>query len=114
MKTITCLLLLVAAPASAQSGPIAHALEAGFVGLQVADLVTTRRAVQSGTGHEANPLMAQPSVAVALKAGASVVLVAAMEHWRQRHPKAAWVTLAVLDAGYAAIVARNARIGGRR
>ena len=76
--------------------------------------MTTHRALTNRTGHEANPIMAQPAVAVALKAGASVVLVAAMEHWRRRHPKAAWITLAVLDAGYAAIVARNYRIGGPR
>jgi hypothetical protein len=89
-------------------------LEAGFVGLQVLDLTSTRAALRTPGAYESNPIMQSPAGAVALKAGVSAALVLVMERWSKRHPRAAVVTLGAIDAAYVGLVAHNYRIAGRR
>ena len=109
-------LVAVAGPVRAQEPGAPSAislrmLQVSFVGLQVADLHSTFRAVDNGTSAEANPLMTNRASALVLKVGVSVAVLAATHKWAKKHPKAARITLAALDGAYAAIVVNNYRIG---
>ena len=115
---VVALLVAVAGPLRAQehgapSATSLRVLQVSFVGLQVADLHSTFRAVDNGTSAEANPLMTNRASAVVLKAGVSVAVLAATQKWAKKHPRAAQITLAALDGAYAAIVVNNYRIGSR-
>ena len=88
-------------------------LQVSFVGLQAADLHSTFRAMDNGTGVEANPLMANRGAAIVLKAATSVAVVAATHEWAKKHPIQARIALAVLDGAYTSIVVNNYRIGKR-
>jgi hypothetical protein len=83
--------------------------------LQGADVYTTRVALASGA-REANPLLAgiadKPAALIAVKAAATFGTVYFVERMRLRHPGAAAITMAAIDAAYVVLVVRNARLAG--
>jgi hypothetical protein len=87
-------------------------------GLEVADVQLTLTALGDRT-YEANPLMrplaGHPAALVGIKAASAVGTIYLVERLRKRHPAAAAVTMAAIDAGYIAVVVHNARVanGGR-
>jgi hypothetical protein len=89
------------------------ALYASFVALQVADGVSTFKAIDAG-GVEANPTMkaltANKAGFFAFKAGASLASVYMTERLWKKNRKAAIVSMVVLNSVYATIVAHNAKI----
>jgi hypothetical protein len=79
--------------------------------LQGLDYVTTTRAIASGAGREANPIM-KPVVGnraafLAVKAGATAGTVWISEKMRRKHPVRAIVFMVATNAAMAAIVAHN-------
>jgi hypothetical protein len=86
---------------------------AGYVGLQVLDVTSTFNAQSKGY-VEANPLMRSLAenhgAFIAAKVVMTTATIYAIERLRQRHPRAALATLAVLSASYTAIVVHNYRL----
>jgi hypothetical protein len=79
--------------------------------LQGLDYVSTTRAISSGAGREANPMM-KPVVGnraafVAVKAGATAGTIWIAERMRKKHPVRAVVFMVATNAAMAAIVAHN-------
>ena len=85
--------------------------------LQVLDAHSTSRALASGA-TESNLLMAgfahRPIVLMGAKTAVAAGTILLMERFRKRHPKAAMVTMMVLNATYAVVVVRNSRIAHQR
>ncbi len=88
-------------------------LYVSFAALQVMDAVSTRNALNNGA-REANPAMgaiANNSTAMfAVKAGTAVATTFFVEKLARKHPKRAAILMAVLNAGYAAVVVHNYRV----
>jgi hypothetical protein len=87
-------------------------LYGSLIGLQALDVDSTRRAVASGAGREANPLMrsvvGQPAALIAVKAGATGAIIFASERLRKaHHPVAAVMMMIGINSAYAMIVAHN-------
>ena len=86
---------------------------ASFAALQIMDGVSTRTALNNGA-REANPAMgaiAKNSTAMfAVKAGTAVATTFFAEKLAKKHPKRAVILMAVLNAGYAAVVMHNYRV----
>lgn len=84
-----------------------------FAALQIMDAVSTRQALANGA-REANPMMggvAKNSAAMfAVKAGTAAATTFFAEKLAKKHPKRAAVLMAVLNAGYAAVVLHNYRV----
>lgn len=87
-----------------------------FAGLQALDVHSTHRAITSGHGREGNPWMQfSTGEQAAIKAGvaAGVITAAALVH--RKSPRAAKVTLWILNGAMVAVVANNYAIAsGRR
>src|SRR5687767_13111370 len=86
-------------------------LYAGFATLQALDYTSTRRALSSGAGVEANPLMrsivGNPAAFTAVKvAGTAGVILAGEKMWKKNRV-AAVIFVAAVNGALAAIVARN-------
>jgi hypothetical protein len=88
-------------------------LYASFAALQIMDGVSTRQALNSGA-REANPAMgavAKNGAALfAVKAGTAAATMFFAEKLAKKHPKRAAILMAVLNAGYAAVVMHNYRV----
>ena len=89
-------------------------LYGSLIALQGFDIHSTRRAVGSGEGREANPAM-QPVVRhgaafIAIKAGATAGVIWASEKMWKKNRKAAVVFATVVNVAMAAIVANNYRV----
>src|SRR5262245_13249758 len=85
-----------------------HALLAWLIGLNIADLVTTRAVLDRG-GSESNPLM-QGIVDTAAHAWllkAACLIVVALLVLRSRSPQRVSLTLGVVNIWYALVVAWN-------
>ena len=84
-----------------------------FAALQIMDAVSTRSALQNGA-REANTAMgavAKNSAAMfAVKAGTAAATTFFAEKLARKHPKRAAILMAVLNAGYAAVVVHNYRV----
>ena len=123
--------VVLSAPASAPAPPF-HLTEpvpaprpaalmplyGSLIGLQALDFDSTRRAVASGAGREANPLMrsvvGQPAALLAVKAGATGAIIFASERLRKTHHPAAAVMLMIgINSAYAMIVAHNYAVANR-
>ncbi len=93
-------------------------LEVSHAVLQGLDYHSTRRALASGRGREANPVMrgvvGRPVVFGAVKAAGTLGIVAGLEAAACRYPRGSVLTAAALNGLMAVIVARNYRIGGGR
>jgi hypothetical protein len=86
-------------------------LYASFATLQALDYASTTRALESGRGTEANPVMRSivksPPAFIAVKAAATAgVIVAGEKMWRKNRV-AAVIFVAAANGAVAAIVARN-------
>jgi hypothetical protein len=94
-----------------------RALEGTFIGLQALDIASTIRAANRGLG-EANPLMRGVSghlpLMVGVKSGSTAATVWLVSRVAKRNRVAGMVTMAAIDASYAAIVARNLSLAFRR
>ena len=92
-------------------------LYSGFAAMQALDYVTTTRALSSGAGSEANPLMApvagNPAAFLALKAGSVVGVVWAGEKLWKKNRVGAVVFMVAMDSAMATIAAHNYSIARR-
>ena len=93
-------------------------LYASLIGLQVLDIHSTKRAMNTGTTGEGNPLM-RPFVEndaafIAVKATTTAGTIFVTEKLRKTHPKAAVVLAASLNVVMAAVVARNYQLSRNR
>ena len=105
-------------PAPAPRPAALMPLYGSLIGLQALDFDSTRRAVASGAGREANPLMrsvvGQPAALLAVKAGATGAIIFASERLRKTHHPAAAVMLMIgINSAYAMIVAHNYAVANR-
>jgi hypothetical protein len=86
-----------------------------YAGLQVMDIVSTRKAIAAGA-REANPLMQRGGMAatVAIKAASGVGMVYVSEKMWKKHRVGAIVLMAAMNGVSAAVVAHNNRNAARR
>ena len=86
---------------------------ASFATLQALDGFSTLKALNAG-GREANPIMARvvgsPVGLFAVKAGTTAATILLSERLAKRNKMASFVMMAVLNTGYAAVVAHNYRL----
>jgi hypothetical protein len=108
----------LAGPADADAQPYTEdaafaTLYTSFGVLQALDAHSTSRALASGA-TESNALLAgfadRPVLLTGAKMGVTAGTIVMMERLRKRHPKAALITMMVLNSAYAVIVVRNSRI----
>ena len=92
-------------------------LYASLVALQGLDIHSTRRAISSGSGREANPairgVVNNSAAFIAVKAGATAGVIWASEKMWKKNRKAAVIFAAVVNVAMAAVVANNYRHGRR-
>lgn len=83
-------------------------LYVGYAAVQFGDIITTTTALHRG-GREANPLIGDGASArlIGVKAATTVVTIVAIEKLRKRHPVAAKVTFAAVNAALAAVTINN-------
>jgi Domain of unknown function (DUF5658) len=106
------LALLHVAPTPIQHRPSALIpLYASFATLQALDYASTTRALESGRGTEANPVMRSivksPPAFIAVKAAATAGVIVAGEMMWKKNRVAAVIFVAAANGAVAAIVARN-------
>jgi hypothetical protein len=85
-------------------------LYAGYAGLNVADMDSTRRALGNGNARENNPAagaLGGGLVMMSAKAAVTAAVIVAGEKMRKKHPKAAVGFVAALDAVMAVVVLHN-------
>jgi uncharacterized protein DUF5658 len=87
-------------------------LYGSLIGLQALDLESTIKAIGSGAGRESNPMLqsvvGRPAALLAVKAGASGLIIFASERLRkEKHPAAAVVLMIGINSAYAIVVAHN-------
>ncbi len=105
-------------PASSPRPAALVPLYGSLIGLQALDIDSTMRAMASGAGREANPLMqsvvGRPAALIAVKAGATGAIIFASERLRKTHHPAAAVMLMIgINSAYAMIVAHNYAVANR-
>jgi hypothetical protein len=112
----------LAVPAAAAAQPYSEdaafgTLYTSFGLLQALDAHSTSRALASGA-TESNALLAgiahRPVLLMGAKTAVTAGTIVLMERFRRRHPRAAMVTLMVLNSAYAVVVVRNSRIAHQR
>ena len=91
--------------------PLLVPMYASFATLQALDYHSTTRALASGAGREANPLM-RPIVDnhaafIAAKAAATTAIVVATERMWKKHPRKAVVFMVAANSAMAVVVAHN-------
>lgn len=106
--------MAVASPASLwQARPLQIGLQATFVTLQAADVVTTLQAVHRSGAREGNPMMApfveHPAAFVAVKSMTTLMVIGATHRLSKTHPRRACLVMVGLNAAYAAVAASNYR-----
>ncbi len=86
-----------------------------YAGLQVMDMVSTRRAIAAGA-HEANPLMKKGGLGttLAIKAASTAGTFYISERMWKKHRVGAIVLMAVVNGLSTAVVAHNNRNASRR
>jgi hypothetical protein len=104
-----------AAPQQPKRPAILAPLWGAYAGLQALDVHSTRRAIGSGSGREANPLLgaaAQSSASlIAIKAASTAgVIYGTGKLWKKNRTLAV-LTMVAINGATAAIVARNYRTG---
>jgi len=85
-----------------------------YAGLQVMDIVSTRKAIGAGA-REANPLMQKGGMAgtIAIKAASGAAMVYVSEKMWKKHRVGAIVLMAAMNGVSAAVVSHNNRNAGR-
>ena len=101
-----------ASPAAERKRPAALVpLYVSFAALQVMDVQSTRRALSSGAGREANAVMApivrHPAAFIAVKAGVTAASIWGTEKMWKKNRAAAIAFMAVANSAMATIVAHN-------
>lgn len=98
-------------PERARRTPFLIGLYATQVTLQALDAESTLRAIQTGKGREANPIISpfasNPAALVGFKMGATSALILSLDRLHRNHPRAATITLLAINAGYAFVVQHN-------
>jgi hypothetical protein len=86
-----------------------------YAGLQVMDIVSTRKAISAGA-VEANPLMKKGGMAgtVAIKAASGIGMVFVSEKMWKKHRVGAIALMAAMNGVSAAVVSHNNRNASRR
>jgi hypothetical protein len=89
-------------------------LYGAYAGLQVMDVVSTRKAIAAGA-REANPLMQRGGLAatIAIKAASGVGMVYVSEKMWRKHRIGAIVLMTAMNGVGAAVVAHNTRTASR-
>jgi hypothetical protein len=92
---------------------LAEAAIVAHVAAQVADTITTVRAMESGRGREANPLLASlsPGRIALVKAAVATAVTVLTWKLRKKHPRLIAVTLGALSAGMSYVAYRNTQVG---
>ena len=89
-------------------------LYGSLIALQGLDIHSTRSAIESGNGREANramqPVVKNSAAFIAVKAGATAGVIWASEKMWKKNRKAAVVFATVVNVAMAAIVANNYRV----
>jgi hypothetical protein len=90
-------------------------LYGSYAGLQVMDIVSTRRAIAAGA-REANPLMQQGGMAgtIALKAASGAGMIFVSEKMWKKHRVGAIALVAAMNGVSAAVVSHNNRNASHR
>ena len=85
-----------------------------YAGLQVLDIVSTRKAIAAGA-REANPLMQKGGMAgtIAIKAASGVGMAYVSERLWKKHRVGAIVLMAAMNGVSAAVVSHNSRNASR-
>jgi hypothetical protein len=103
--------------AGAGSTSLRRSMYVSFAALQVMDAVSTSKALSSGAS-EANPVMSgfvkNKAAFYGIKAATAVSTIFFAERLGKNHPRRAAVVMAILNVGYAAIVAHNYRVASAR
>jgi len=106
-------LLLVTTSVVGQRRVAYRSLEATYVALNAADVVTTYRAINRG-GYEENPLLrpiiSRPAVFIPVKGLMTLGSLALLRRIGRDSPKAALVYLSILNIGMGAVVYHNYRV----
>jgi hypothetical protein len=96
---------------------VRRSMYVSFAALQVMDAVSTSKALSSGAS-EANPVMSglvkNKAAFYGIKAATAVSTIFFAERLGKNHPRRAAVVMAILNVGYAAIVAHNYRVASAR
>ena len=123
-RLLLIVLMFVGVPISAAGQDVKEppskvfkALAATYVGLNALDVVTTERAILSGRGREANPLMApltrDPYAFALTKAATTAATVMVVRRIARKHRVAAVVFWVAADVGLGLVVAHNARVAAQ-
>lgn len=104
------------APPQPKRPAILAPLWGAYAGLQALDIHSTRRAIGSGAGREANPVLgaaAQSSAGlIAIKAASTAGVIYGTEKLWRKNRALAVLTMVAVNSATAMIVARNYRVGG--
>ena len=108
----------VAMPGSAAGATsLRRSMYVSFAALQVMDIMSTSKAI-SGGASEANPAMSgfvnNKAAFYGIKAATALSTVFLAERLAKNHPRRAAIMMAVLNVGYAAVVAHNYRVANGR
>jgi hypothetical protein len=101
----------------AGSTTVRRGMYVSFAALQVMDIMSTTKAIAGGA-TEANPAMSgmvnNKAAFYGIKAATALSTVFFAERLGKNHPRRAAVMMAVLNVGYAAVVAHNYRVANAR
>lgn len=101
----------------AGSASLRRGMYVSFAALQVMDIMSTTKAIAGGA-TEANPAMSgmvnNKAAFYGIKAATALSTVFFAERLGKNHPRRAAVMMAVLNVGYAAVVAHNYRVANAR
>lgn len=116
MKKLIIALFLVSFGCFGQKNLAYHSLEVMYIGLNVADLVTTYRLIDGG-GYEANPLMSKiidnKPLTIGIKTLSTLTYLGACHVIRKDKPKLAFALLILGNIGYSAVVYNNYQVSVR-
>ncbi|MEO5897232.1 MAG: DUF5658 family protein [Vicinamibacterales bacterium] len=99
------------------STSVRRSMYVSFAALQVMDIMSTTKALAGGA-TEANPVMSgmvnNKAGFYSIKAATAISTVFFAERLGKNHPRRAAIMMAVLNVGYAAVVAHNYRVANAR
>jgi hypothetical protein len=99
------------------SASLRRSMYVSFAALQVMDIMSTSKALAGGA-TEANPAMSglvnNKAAFYGIKAATALSTVFFAERLGKNHPRRAAIMMAVLNVGYAAVVAHNYRVASAR
>jgi hypothetical protein len=102
--------------APATTSKVFVAMAATYAAMNALDIYTTTKALRSGAGIEANPLVGpvagSPVALTILKAASTTsTIFLARRMWKQ-HPKGAIALLVIANVGMGVVVSHNASVAG--